>query len=357
MLDNFKTYHTWYIRLVQMVPDTCKTRLTNMTLLIVGLYHAGNIHLSAIVRKWPLGAKKLSLMRRLTRFLANPAVNVRAWYRPVAERLLAPFSGREVRLIIDSTKVGFGYQLLMVAIAYRRRALPLAWCWVKGTRGHSSPTKQLALLAYVRSFLPPKTRVLLVGDAEFGSVAVLQQLEKWHWSYVLRQRGNTLVQLATKGAWRRFDSLVCAPGDMAWCPGSRLTAKWAHPTHLLVYWAPGEDDPWLLTTNASQARLTLQAYRRRMWLDETFGDLKGHGFDLETTHLRHFLRLSRLTLAVCYLYVWLVTLGSQVIKAGKRHLVDRRERRDLSLFRIGWDFVERCLALQEHVNVLFRPSF
>lgn len=74
--------------------------------------------------------------------------------------------------------------------------------------------------------------------------------------------------------------------------------------------------------------------------EETFGDLKGHGFDLEATHLRHFLRLSRLTLAVCYLYVWLVTLGSQVIKSGQRHLVDRRERRDLSLFRIGWDFVE-----------------
>lgn len=353
MLDNFKTYHTWYRRLAQIVPDKCETRLTNLTLLVVGLYHAGNVHLSAIVRKWPLAAKKLSLTRRLTRFLANPAIDVRAWYRPVAERLVAPFAEAEVRLIIDGSKVGFGHQLLMVAIAYRRRALPLAWCWVKGSRGHSSPHKQLALLAYVRGLLPVKTRVLLVGDAEFGSVTVLRQLEKWHWRYVLRQPGNTLIKGGDKGRWRRFDSLVRSPGDMSWWTGSLLTAKWAHPTHLLAYWVQGEKEPWLLTTNLPQARLALQAYRRRMWIEETFGDLKGHGFDLEATHLRHFLRLSRLTLAVCYLYVWLVTLGSQVIKSGQRHLVDRRERRDLSLFRIGWDFVERCLALQHTVQVSF----
>jgi len=35
-----------------------------------------------------------------------------------------------------------------------------------------------------------------------------------------------------------------------------------------------------------------------MWVEAMFGDLKKPGFDLESTMLRHFLRLSRLTLAV-----------------------------------------------------------
>ena len=51
----------------------------------------------------------------------------------------------------------------------------------------------------------------------------------------------------------------------------------------------------------------MQAYRRRVWLDELFGDLKGHGFDLEASHLRHRERLSRLTLAVVLLYDWWVS--------------------------------------------------
>ena len=60
--------------------------------------------------------------------------------------------------------------------------------------------------------------------------------------------------------------------------------------------------------------------------------------------IRKFTRLSRLTLAVALLYVWLVAFGSKTIKSGQRRLVDRSDRRDLSVFRIGFDMIERCLT-------------
>ncbi len=75
-----------------------------------------------------------------------------------------------------------------------------------------------------------------------------------------------------------------------------------------------------------------------------FGDMKKHGFDLESTMLRHFLRLSRLTLAVALLYVWLISIGGRTIREGLRHLDDRNERRDLSIFQIGLRFIERCVT-------------
>ncbi len=75
-----------------------------------------------------------------------------------------------------------------------------------------------------------------------------------------------------------------------------------------------------------------------------FGDFKRNGFDLEASHLQQFLHLSRLTLAVALLYVTVVTFGSQTIKNGLRSLVDRNDRRDLSIFRIGFDMLERMLA-------------
>ena len=86
---------------------------------------------------------------------------------------------------------------------------------------------------------------------------------------------------------------------------------------------------------------TLQAYRRRMWIEEILGDLKGNGFDLGSTHLRHFGRLSRLTLAVSLLCVWLVSTGARGIKKGQRHWVDRKDGRDLSIFRIGFRLTDR----------------
>jgi hypothetical protein len=75
----------------------------------------------------------------------------------------------------------------------------------------------------------------------------------------------------------------------------------------------------------------------------TFGDLKRHGFDLETTCLHSFLRLSRLTLAVALLYVWVISTGAEAIHRGKRHLMDRKDHRDLSIFQIGLRLLDRLL--------------
>ena len=90
-----------------------------------------------------------------------------------------------------------------------------------------------------------------------------------------------------------------------------------------------------------------------MWIEEMYGDFKKHGFDLERTMLRHFLRLSRLTLAVAILYVWLVSVGTRTIRCGLRNLVDRTDRRDLSIFQIGLRFIERQLtnALPLHLSL------
>jgi hypothetical protein len=266
-------------------------------------------------------------------------------------------AGQEIRLVVDGTKVGFGHQLLMVAVCYRRRTLPLAWTWVKGSRGHSSSHRQLALLGYVHSLIPAGATVLVVGDSEFGANEVLKQLDSWQWGYVLRQPPHWLVQAKDQSAWQRLDSLLSQAGQRLWLPAARLTQKYAYTVNVLAYWQPGEKEPWLLATNLASLQIALLAYRRRMWIEEMFGDLKLHGFDLEATHLHHFARLSRLTLAVSLAYVWLVAFGSRVIKNGQRYLVDRTDRRDFSIFRIGFNMLQRCLANAKLFNIYLVPYF
>jgi len=79
-------------------------------------------------------------------------------------------------------------------------------------------------------------------------------------------------------------------------------------------------------------------------IEEMHGDFKKHGFDLEGTMLRDFLRLSRLTLAVALLYVWLISVGGRTIHQGMRHLIDRNDRRDLCIFQIGLRYIKRRLT-------------
>ena len=348
-------YHIWKKKLHELLPHERITRLRTFAWLLAGLYTSKSIHQSKMAAKIPGEVLLLSRTRQLSRLLDNPALRVREWYHPLASGILrAIVAGGDVRLIVDGSKVGFGHQFLMVAVAYRKRAIPLVWTWVKGNRGHSSSVKQLASLAYVHSLLPPQAAVVLVGDNEFGAVEVQKQLEKWGWQYVLRQKGQYLVLPFGQRTAQRLDSLVAKVGEMVWLPRCRFTQRHLWRINVLAYWQPGEKEPWLLATNLQQPQLALRAYRRRMWIEEMFGDMKGHGFDLESTHLRSFLRLSRLTLAVVLLYVWLLSFGSRVIKLGVRRLVDRNDRRDYSLFRIGWHMADRRLINEEHLQISFR---
>jgi hypothetical protein len=147
--------------------------------------------------------------------------------------------------------------------------------------------------------------------------------------------------------------LITKPDQSLWPGPGYLTYAHNFKVNLFAYWKIGEDEPWLLATNLSTPNATLAAYRRRIWIEEMFGDLKAHGFGLERTHLRHFMRLSRLTLAAALLYVWLVAFGSHMIKTGFRRLVDRTDRRDLSIFRIGYRMIERCLTNERAFSISF----
>jgi hypothetical protein len=346
-------YHTWTQRIRELRPGQRINQVRNFVWLMVGIYNSRSVHLSKIAGKIPGPAKLVSITRRLSRFLDNPAVNVREWYEPIARQWLQAqwHCLGEIRLIVDGTKVGFGHQLLMVSLAYRKRAIPIAWTWVKHVRGHSSAFKQLALLNYVRKLLPVSAVVFLVGDCEFGSVEVLTWLDQWYWYYILRQKSDTCVWLNQHDEWKPFGSFVHKAGESRWLGKGYLTAKEIYPTHLLVHWQSGEEEPWCLATNLPDLEMTLRYYRRRMWAEEMHGDLKKHGFDLESTMLRHFLRLSRLTLAVACLYVWLISVGGRTIHQGLRHLVDRIDRRDLSIFQIGLRFIQRRLTNALSVSI------
>lgn len=341
-----RLYSIWLQRIVQLRPDERQTRVRNMAGFVCGLLHSGSVQLTQVARKIPsrqrrLKRKLLSTARRLERFLDNPHVRVREWYDPTARdwlRYIARTTGT-LRLIADGTKVGFGHQLLMIAVVFHHRAIPIAWTWVPAARGHSSAFKQLALLNHVRALVPPRTSVVLVGDSEFGAVEVMRPLNRWHWWYVLRQKANNQIRWADQ-PWQNFGTVLLGPGHSRWLGCGQLTKEHAFPVQLLAHWEAGEAEPWLLATNLTDRTLALKSYGYRMRIEEMFGDFKGHGFDLEQTHLRHSARLSRLTLAVALLYTWLMDVGRKTIKNGLRHWVDRVDRRDLSIFQIGLRLID-----------------
>jgi hypothetical protein len=351
-----RLYGSLYLRLAQLWPEECDSRIVNMVYLLMGMWGARSVQTGRMAAYIPSLAKKMSIVRRLERFLDNSSVRVREWYEPIALGIIAAASvAGEIHLVMDTTKVSAHHRLLMVGVAYRRRVLPLAWSWVRSSRGHSSTALQVALLSYVRSLMPAHIRVSLVGDCEFGHEPILRAMKAWSWDYALRQSGHLLVKVPTKQDWVRLDSLISKRGDCRFIGDVRLTAAHGLPTNLMLCWDKRYPQPWLLATNLTKPFAILRLYHRRAWIECMFGDLKDNGFDFERSALRHFLRLSRLTLAVCLLYVWFISFGTQLVKSGLHKQVDRADHRNLSLFRIAWDYLQRALQSALPFDVTFEP--
>lgn len=350
-------YDTWFRWLKQLWPEQHLPVIRNAAWFMTGIYASHSVQLPAIARQIPSQAKLPSRVQRLVRFLKHTHWSVRRSWGPVVKTVLREVAASvgEIRLIADGSRVAFQHQLLLISVAFRRRAIPIAWTWVRAQKGHSSACKQLALLDYVHRLIPQGTPVSLVGDTEFEAADVQAQVEAWGWSFVLRQKPNNQVRQDGGDPWRNFGSLVAHPGECVWWEGARLTARAQRRVNLLAYWEVGEPVPWLLATNVPTARETVHRYRRRMWTEELFGDLKGHGFDLESTHLCHIERLSRLTLLVVLLYIWMLWTGVRTIKNGERHWVDRHDRRDLSVFQIGWRFIDRFITNHEPLPNRLKP--
>src|SRR5439155_1126663 len=90
------------------------------------------------------------------------------------------------------------------------------------------------------------------------------------------------------------------------------------------------------------------------WDDETFfSDQKSRGFNIHKSHLTDPQRLSRLLIASCLAYIWLVYLGALCQKERWQSTIHRRKRCDLSLFQLGLRLLEHFLNEELPIPVQF----
>ena len=116
-------------------------------------------------------------------------------------------SGVPLRLLLDRTEVEGRFNLLVVAVAFRRRAFPLLWVEL-GHAGCCSFREQRLLLGRVRAWIPEGARVIVigVGDREFRSTQLARWIVRQGWEFVLRLKCDTRVEVRP-GRWVRLDEL------------------------------------------------------------------------------------------------------------------------------------------------------
>jgi Transposase DDE domain len=357
MSDNLRRYRAIRDALTQCYPGqpsgTVARHLITLAALISGIVGSKSTQLPHIAAKVPNGTKPESRVKRFARWLDNAHILEEVYFLPYAEVLLHHLAWQTVVLVMDGSGVGRGCTALMIHVVYKGRALPLAWRVRQAPKGHFPEDLHIALVELVLELIPEGTKVVFLGDGEFDGIKLQETMHKAGWGYACRtSQGNTAT-------WEdetfHVDELgACLkPGRLIELKEVAVTREAYGPVMLLCCWAKGHAEPLYLVSNMSSAEEAIDYYQKRFRIETFFSDQKSRGFNIHKSHLTDPQRLSRLLIASCLAYIWLVYLGSLCNKERWQSIIHRRKRCDLSLFQLGLRLLEHFLNEELPIPVQF----
>ena len=125
------------------------------------------------------------------------------------------------------------------------------------------------------------------------------------------------------------------------------------PVLAVAWWRKNYHEPIYLVSNLDLVDEVCYWYRRRFKIETFFSDQKSRGFNLHKSHVCDPHRLTRLMLAACLAYLWIVYLGVQALHKNFLPLIHRTDRCDLSLFQLGLRLLDYLLDFQKPIPVSF----
>jgi hypothetical protein len=287
--------------LKRRLPKQRKTQRTKLALLVSTMLDVRSANLMDLAAGLPREADRTDMRYQwIARLLGNPLVISDEIMEPFAREVLerAADTGEALGLILDQTKVSDRHQVLMLALRWGERALPLAWR-VEETEGAIGFDTQKALLEAVVPWLPAPARVRLLGDRFYGTADLIGWCQERGWDYRLRLKGNLVV---FDGSGKTTTG-QCAKDRVHYLEDVELTGRRAR-THIGIIQDPGHAEPWIIAMSEKPGYLRTLEYSTRWGIEPMFSDFKSRGFGIEDTQLRYADRLDRLILVMALaLYV------------------------------------------------------
>ena len=327
--------------------------VVTLAMMITGIVLGKKAQLSAMSAEIPHKSKDRSIEKRMCRFVQHEKVDVEVTYMPFAQQILNSLAAEPLLLAMDGSQVGRGCMVLMVGVIYRSRLLPIAWVVYKGKKGHTTAERHIEVLEKVLPLLPEKNEVILLGDAEYDTTEMLLWVEtETSWFFAMHTSPSILVKSGL--TWEKINELTLRKGRLRMIRDIEFTQTSALPANLVLWWGEEYEEPIYLVTNLPSGSHTCWYYRRRFRIETFFSDQKSRGFHIHKSHLSNPDRISRLLIAACLAYIWMIALGLLTLANGNHKLIDRTDRIDKSLFRLGIDWLRYALKKQKRFNVYFR---
>jgi hypothetical protein len=284
-----------------------------------------------------------STVRRFSRWLNNNRIKPQPLYGPLIEQALRGWVGKRMYIALDTSMLWNTYCMIRLSVIYRGRAVPLVWkVLTHGSAAVCFETYQ-DLLDEAKRRMPFACKVVFLADRGFADTQLMAHVREMDWHFRIRIKSKFRIYPSHLAPFQTGD-VELKPGHMTCWQEVHITDQRFGPVHLAVAQPLGRDEYWYVISDEPADLKTLEEYGLRFDIEENFLDDKSNGFQLEDSLIRSAKALERLCFVLAITTLYLVSLGTSVVKQGKRRLVDPHWFRGSSYLKIGWSWVTYALT-------------
>jgi hypothetical protein len=245
-------------------------------------------------------------------------------------------------VLVDITWVN-GEKYLVAAIPFLFRSIPISFRRFTDEeirKGTSQNLIENAFFEWLRDTLSDY-RIVIIADRGFRRASLLKHLGEIGLDYIIRVAGN--VWASTSDTARdKYSGILgeinLKAGERRYMHNAVYHKTLQISTHLVLGRLPAEKgkkiEPWYIATSLSDLDRAYDLYRKRMWIEEMFRDLKSRfhwcRYKVETPQRRE-----HLTFCLMVSYTVVVLLGYQVEKTGRAPLVSSYGKSSITWLGIG----------------------
>jgi CheY-like chemotaxis protein len=265
----------------------------------------GSVNTSELSQVLPRKVKSIeSNFRYIHRWLSNEKIDphqVMSGFSAEAMELLSA-QGQTIVLMLDQSKMIDGFEVLMVSLRTKERAIPILWA-VVATSGAIGFEVQSRLLHAVANMIPGGTKVILMADRFYGTAAMVELCQRFNFGYRIRLKCN--LTLEHEGGELNGHDM----GKLGLKGLEKVKLCGKITTNVGYIHEPGHDEAWLIAMDEKPSRAKVLDYGLRWGIESMFSDLKSRGFNINKTQLKTAPRLSRLLLVLTVAMMWAVSTG------------------------------------------------
>ena len=319
-----------------------KPMFRNLLFVLIAISVAQTFRISEIASRLPIVvAREKSKQKRFLRFLESPlpidALKA-AWFASVLS-WFSKAAGGHLYLLVDETQLIAGWKALVVALAFRHRAIPVFWFIYSDQQIRDGIYKSHnEIIQYFCEFVYQKAlgvmseqhqRPVLVFDRGFARARyVIKFLKVRDIAFVMRVPRH--VGITLDASRKKLDDL-----EDGWYPHILYQTHEQIPLQLYIIRDDVFKDPMYLISNRLSGHQIHHCYKRRMQIEHGFRDIKScFGFGNLVLKKPTQARLEGLWLFACLSYGLLFISYEKVASTHWQKAYNSNNRKTLSVITV-----------------------